>query len=103
MVGEIKNAAVFEEAAHNTAYAYAIAYPANAGAQGTHAAHDQVDFNSRLRGAIQGHDDVLVEQGIHLRDNTGRAAVTRVLGLAGDQPETALRQIKRRNQQGLVL
>ncbi len=94
---------MFEKAADDAAHPNAIAHPAHAGTQSAHAADDQVNLHSGLRSAIQRHDDVLVQQGIHLGDDAGRAAVTRVLGFARDQPQAAFRQVERCNQQGFVV
>src|SRR5438309_6212177 len=71
-VGEMENATVLEKAAHNAAHANTVTNPAHAGTESAHAPDDQIDIHSRLRGAIQPHDDVLVEQGIHLCDDVSR-------------------------------
>ena len=86
---------MLEKAADNTAHADAITDSAHAGPQSAHAADDQINFDACLRGAIQRHDDVLVQQGIHLGYDTGWPSMTRVLGLARDQSETTFGQIKR--------
>jgi len=102
-VDDERLAPMFEKAADNTAHPYAVTHPAHAGAQRTHAADDQVNFHSGLRGAIQGHDDVFIEQGIHLGDNAGGTSVTRMLGFALDQAQASFRQIQRRHQQRFIV
>ncbi len=99
----MENTTVLEEATHNAAHANAVTNPAYAGTQSTHATDDQVNVHACLRGTVQGHDDVLVEQGVHLCDDVSWAAVTRVLSLTSDQPQTAFRQIERRDQKRFVL
>src|SRR5712692_6803309 len=99
----MKNAAVLEKAADDTAHPYAVAHPAYSRTQSAYTTDDQINLHSRLRSAIQGHDDVLVEQGIDLGNNAGWASVTRMVGFAFDQPEASLCQVQRRHQQRLVV
>ncbi len=101
-IGEIKDAAVFQEPADNTAHPDMVADAAHARPQPAYATHDQVDLHARLRGAIEFADDVAVEQGIHLGDDPRRTPVSGVIGFARDQVDTALRQIDGRNQQRIV-
>ncbi len=87
----------------NAAHRDAIADAAHSRPQSTDPTHDEVDLHSRLRRAIQFANDVAIEQRIHLGDDACRTPVPRVIGLAGNQVDAALRQVDGRNQQRIVI
>ena len=91
----MENAAVFEKTPHNTAHTNTLADPAYPGPQGAHAANYQIDVHTCLRGPIKGHNDILVQQSIHLGDDPCRTAVTRMFGFTRDEAETTFGQIER--------
>src|SRR5262249_31764070 len=70
----IHDPAVLQEPAHNTADSDVFADPGNAGAQRAHAANDQINFYSGLGGPVQGLNYVLVQQSVHLGDDSRRPA-----------------------------
>ena len=80
-----------------------VAYPTHTGPESAHAAHNQVDLNPGLRGTIQGGDDVLIQQRVHLGNDVRRAPVAGVFRLAGDERKASLGEIQRRHHQGIVI
>src|SRR5262249_20473168 len=89
-VGKVIDAAVLQKAPHDTADPNVIADPAYAGPQGANTAHNQVDLYTRLGRTVERHNDVLVEQRIHLGYDVCRPFMTRVLRLAGDESQAVL-------------
>src|SRR4029079_3507948 len=75
-IEKIIDAAVLQEAAHDTAHTNAAAYPTNTGAQSTNSTDDQIDLYSSLRSTIQRCDDVLVEQRVHFGNDARRTALS---------------------------
>ncbi len=71
----------------------------HAGAQGAHAADDEVDLHAGLGGGVEGADGLAVEQRIHLGDDVGGAAGAGMLGFAGDEGEDAGREGDGRDEQ----
>ena len=63
---------------------------------------DEIDLHASLRSAIQGLNHVLVEQGVHFGNDASGAALTRVVGLAIDQCNDFLREIKRSHQKRVI-
>src|SRR3979409_2697843 len=61
-----KDAAVLQEAAHQTAHDDIIAYPRYTGSQAANASHKQIDSHARLRCAIERLDYLLVDQRVDL-------------------------------------
>src|SRR5579862_3752461 len=89
-VGEVKDAGMLEEAAHDGANANAVGEARNAGPQGTHAANDEIDFNPGLRCRVERFDYAWLEQRVHLGDDVRGAAGAGVFRLPPDQPQEAL-------------
>lgn len=85
---------MFEEATDNRAYANALRDARDPGPQTTRAAHDQVNFDARLRGAVERANDLRHSQCVHLRANFGRLSRARVFGLLFDPLDQALLQCK---------
>ena len=77
--------------------------PRNSRPQRADAAHQQLDVEARLRRAVQRPDHLVVGQGVHLDDQTGRTARLGVLGLPVDQLFQLLPQPRRRHHQAAVL
>ena len=102
IIGEIENAAVFEEAAHNAPHSYVIAHPANSGAKRADAADQQINLHSGLRCAVERLNDVLIEQRIHLGNDASIPPVASVLRLPVNERNNFLRQIEWRHQKRLV-
>ena len=73
--------------------------PGTPGPQAADAAHDQVNLHARLRGAVEGLDDLPFGQRIDLGDDAGGQALAGVLGLALDELEQAVVQLERRDQE----
>ena len=94
---------MLEKASHDAAHPDAIAHPAHARPQRAAAAHDEIDFNPRLRGAVERLDNALIEQAVHLGNDASGLALARMLGLAGNQVKRALGKIERRDQQRAVI
>ena len=97
-----EDAAVFEEAADNAAHTNAAADAANAGAQRADAAHEEIDFDSGLRSAIERLNHVFIEERIHLGDNARGTALAGVFGLAIDERHAAPGEIERGDHQRAV-
>ena len=93
---------MLEESPDNAAHADAIAQTPHTRTQGANAAHDEINLNPSLRGAIQSLHHILVEQGIHLGNDAPGAALAGVLGFAIDESNHLFRQIKRGHQQRVV-
>src|SRR5713226_553421 len=81
---EVKDPAVFQKSSYNTAHANPVAEAFHIGAQGTGAADDEVDFDARSRGPVERLDDWLVQQGIHLGDDSGRPLAPGMVRFAVD-------------------
>ena len=62
VVVEAVHARVFELSADNGADADVFGQAFDAGAQGTHAAHDEVDLHACAAGAVEGVDDARLDQ-----------------------------------------
>ena len=97
------NPAVFEETASHTSHVDAIADATHPRAQSAHSADNQIDLHPILRSFIQSHNDVFVQQRVHLGDDVRRTPVTRVLRLPCNQSQTMLRQIEWRNHERAVI
>ena len=80
-----------------------IADAAHSGPQSAYPTHDEIDLNPGLRSTVEFANDVEVEQRIHFGDDAGGTPVPRVIGLARDQVDAALRQIDGRHQQRIVV
>src|SRR5579864_1087216 len=76
----IEDPAVFQEAAHHAANGNVVADSGQARTQGTHPANNQVNLYSGLRRVVQGLNHILIQQRIHLGDNSCRASGTRMVG-----------------------
>ena len=96
---EVKDAAVLEEPAHNTAHADAVADAANPRPQRADAAHEQFNVHSCLRSPVESLDNIFVDQGVDLDDHARRTPFAGMLGLPLNQAHTLLGQIQRRHQQ----
>src|ERR1700739_2039083 len=99
---EIIDTAVLQESSDNTAHPDAIAQTANPRAQRADAANDQIDLPACLRSLVQGLDNVLVEQSIHLGDDPPRSTLPRVLGFAIDKGNGFFCEVERSHQQRIV-
>ena len=60
-VRKVKDAAVLEETADDASHVNAFADSANSGPKSTHTSYQEIDLHSRLRRAIEGGDNVLIE------------------------------------------
>ncbi len=98
---EIEDAGVLQEAAHDGAHADVLRQARHPGAQGAHAAHDQVDLHARLAGLVELGDDLLFEQRIHLGHDARPLARLGGARLGADQRHHALVQGERRLHQRL--
>ena len=78
---------MLEEAADDGADADALAESLDAGAEGAHAADDEVDGDAGLGGGVHGLDALAVEQRVHLGDDAGGAAGAGVLRLTFDETQ----------------
>src|SRR4030088_299719 len=78
---EIKDSAVFEKTAHDTAHADAFADATNPRPQRADAAHEQIDVHSCLRSAVERLDNVVVDQGVDLDNHARRTPLAGMLGL----------------------
>ena len=72
--GEGVDARVLQEAPQDRAHADVLAEALDAGAQAADAAHDDVDRHPRARGAVEGVDDGLVDDGVDLDADPGGQA-----------------------------
>jgi hypothetical protein len=84
---------VFQVSPYNAAHRDVVADSANPGPQSTGAAYQQINLYSRLRSRIQSHDDVFIQQSVHLGNNVCRAAMPRMFPFARDQCQAVFCQI----------
>src|ERR1700716_3634509 len=76
---EIKDSAVLEEPAHDTADADAIADTTNPRPQRANAAHEQINVHSCLRSAVERLDNIFVDQGVDFDDDARRTPLAGML------------------------
>src|ERR1039458_7807357 len=95
-VAEIEDAAVFQEAAHDAGHANGIAHARNPRPEAADAAHQKIDADARLRGAIQTANHLGVHQRVHFENQVALAVFGMLLNLALDQGFDPLAQIDRR-------
>src|SRR5437763_2826386 len=96
-VREVEDAAVFEEATDDASDAYVLRLPLDAGAQHADAAHYQINLYARARSLVERGDDLGVGYAVDLDDDARREARARVLGLAADERERLLAQVRGRD------
>ena len=100
---EVEDAAVFEKTADDGADADVFAEAFMPGAQGRHAADDEVDLHSGFGSGVEGFDDAGLEQGVHLGDDLRGLAGGGVFGLAMDEANEGLGEGERGDEQRLVV
>src|SRR6202051_3936904 len=82
---EIIDSAVLQKSSDDASHPDPITQTANTRPERADAANDQINLNSCLRCPVQGLNNVLVEQRIHLSDDPPRSTLARVLGFAIDK------------------
>ena len=96
VVLEVEHAGVLEEPADDRVHADVVRHPRDARPQRAGAAHDQVDPHAGLRRAVQGPDDLRLDQRVHLGDDARRSALRRASRLLVDVREHPVVQRERR-------
>src|SRR5947209_191131 len=90
---------MLEEAADDTDHANAITDVRNSGSQAADAPHDKIDFNPRLRRAIERVYHVSVYKRVHFTDDPGRPPCTRMIGFSRNELDEARAHVHGRNDQ----
>ncbi len=91
------------ETGDDAAHSNVVAQTSQARAQGTSAAHDEIDLHPGAGGAIQGLDYGLVQEGVDLRDDASRTTVPGMAGFSLNQLYAVLGQIDRRHEEWLIV
>src|ERR1700716_2311123 len=78
---EVKDAAVLEKPAHDTAHADAVADATNPWPQRADATHEQIDVHACLRSAVERLDNIFVDQGVDFDNHARRPPKSGMLGL----------------------
>src|SRR5271157_6348540 len=94
---------MLQETPHDAAHADAAADAAQAGHQRALSANNQVNLNTRLRGAIQSANYRRIDDGVALGDDVRWAAPPRVARFPLNQRDTALGHVARGNEQRPVV
>src|SRR5579875_119763 len=97
VIAKVVNAAVFQEATHDTAHANGFANAWQTRTQAADAAHNQIDWHTGLRGAVEQANNIRVGQRIHLKDQVSIAMLFVQGDLALNALDDTTPQADRRN------
>ena len=94
---------MLEEAAQHATDTDIVALAGNPWDEATDATDDEVNLHARLRGLVEGFDDIRVHEAIHLRENGCLPAVLRRRGFGIDEVDDATMEVKGSNEEVLKL
>ena len=84
---------MLEKPTNNTAHANVVTDSANPRPQSANSTDQKINFHACLRCTIQCRDHILVEQGVHLGNDSRRPAQPRVIAFPRNQVEAVLRNV----------
>ncbi len=93
-VFEVEDAAMFEEAADDATDFDGGAEVRDTGAEAADAADDELDGDAGLGSAVEGGDDLGIDEGVHLGDDARGQALLGVPGFAFDEVEHPLVELE---------